>query len=147
MAPSTGTLDPDALETALLASGEELATESELAVLLGVSRDWLNSARFAAYTTARPVRFIRSPMTVRYCISDMRAALEARRPYLEAKRQAGIDREAANIAEAKAAAEARREAREAKKKAKVRPKASRRTTRRGMPARVAEVYVVRRRAG
>lgn len=151
--------------TALLASGEPLATGSELARMLGVSRKWIDSARFAAYTTAHPVRFFPTPRPVRYCVADMRRALDARRPYLEGKLAAGLARDAANVAADKAAAAARREARQeaarqrdAKKTARSKAHTSRlpppKVTPKApapvappSPPRAPEVFVRRRRAG
>jgi nucleoid-associated protein YgaU len=87
----------------LISSGEELATEAELARILGVSRNVLRQMLHGVlYTHVRFVRYANAAW--RYCVSDARAAIEPHRPAIEARRREAAEREVAE----RAAAAARR---------------------------------------
>jgi hypothetical protein len=80
-------------DAALLASGEPLALLSEIAGMLGVS---VKTLRWVVHREGGPlVRYLSSPRPVRYCIADVRAALEAARPDIEARRRRAEEIEAA----------------------------------------------------
>jgi len=72
-------------DAALLASGEALATLPELAATLGVSVGilrWVMQKKGAPLT-----RYISSSRPVQHCVADVRAAVEAARPDIEARRK------------------------------------------------------------
>jgi|HubBroStandDraft_1064217.scaffolds.fasta_scaffold63018_2 hypothetical protein len=95
--PSAGVIDPDKL----LTSGEELATERELAQILGVSRKVLcGLLRAAMSQQVRLVRYASAPW--RYCVSDARTAIEPHRAAIEERRRKADELEAANRARAAA---------------------------------------------
>ena len=105
-------------DAALLASGEPLALLSEIAGMLGVS---VKTLRWAVHREGAPlVRYLSSPRPVRYCIADVRAAVEAARPDIEARRKRAEEMEAAERARAEAARAAKAVApRPPRKKARV----------------------------
>lgn len=85
----------------LLSSGEELATEAELARLLGVSRKVLVS--LLRGVLAEQVRFVRyANQAWRYSVADARTAVEPHRPAIEARRRKADELEASNRAKAAA---------------------------------------------
>jgi hypothetical protein len=89
----------------LLASAEELATEPELARMLGVSRAVLRELLHGPlYNRVRFVRYTKAPW--RFCVSDARTAIEPHRPAIEQRRRKADEQEAAE----QAAAAARRAA-------------------------------------
>ncbi len=96
-APPAKVIDPHNL----LTSGEELATEAELARILGVSRKILCVLlRGALAEQVRLVRYAASPW--RYSVSDARTAIEPHRPAIEARRRKADELDAANRARAAA---------------------------------------------
>ena len=77
----------------LLAIGEELATIPELARLLDVSGTVLRG--LLGGPLYERVRFVRyAPGQWRYSVADARAAIEAHRPDIEARRQRAAEQEA-----------------------------------------------------
>jgi hypothetical protein len=89
----------------LLGSGDELATEPELARILGVSRNVLREMLHGPlHGLVRFARYVKAPR--RYCISDAQTAIEPHREAIEARRTEAEGREAAE----RAAAAARRAA-------------------------------------
>jgi hypothetical protein len=77
----------------LLAIGEELATIPELARLLDVSGTILRG--LLGGPLYERVRFVRyAPGQWRYSVADARAAIEAHRPDIEARRQRAAEQEA-----------------------------------------------------
>ena len=89
----------------LLGSGEELATEPELARVLRVSRAVLRELLHGPlYNRVRFVRYTKAPW--RFCVSDARTAIEPHRPAIELRRRKADEQEAAE----RAAAAARRAA-------------------------------------
>ncbi len=93
--PSDGVID----SSKLLTSGEELATERELAQILGVSRKVLcGLLRGAISQNVRLVRYASAPW--RYSVSDARTAIEPHRAAIEERRRKADELEAANRARA-----------------------------------------------
>jgi hypothetical protein len=87
----------------LLTSGEELATENELAKLLSVPRVVLHKLLHGALY--EHVRFVRAPPGAgkwRYSVADARAAIEPHRVAIEERRRKADAREAADRAAAAA---------------------------------------------
>lgn len=89
----------------LLATGEALATEGELAKILGVSRAAMRPLLQRALGAIRYLRGDSPPR--RYSVADARSVVEPVRAELEARRRFADARQAAEIA----GAEARRKAR------------------------------------
>jgi hypothetical protein len=97
----------------LLLSGEELATEGELARILGISRAALHPVFQAARAQIRHVHH--KPGPCRYSVSDARKAIGPHLPELEARTHLAAARQASEVA----AAEARRAAKAAEHEAHV----------------------------
>jgi hypothetical protein len=88
-------------DAALLASGEPLELLSEIAPVLGVS---VKTLRWVVHREGAPlVRYISAPRPVRYCIADVRVAVEAARPEIDARRRRAEEVEAAERARAEEA--------------------------------------------
>jgi hypothetical protein len=88
-------------DAALLATGEPLAGLSEIAGMLGVSAKTL---RWVVHREGAPlIRYVSSPRPVRFCIADVRAAVEAARHEIEARRRRAEEIDAAERARAEAA--------------------------------------------
>ena len=104
------TLDPHGL----LDSGEELATQAELARLLGVSRGALRSLLSGPLYDV--VRFVRGPKPGpwRYSIADARREITPRLPELEARKRQAAERQEQEMAAAKAKRDAKAAAHEAR---------------------------------
>jgi hypothetical protein len=87
-------------DAALLASGEPLGLLSEIAPMLGVS---VRALRWVIQRKGAPlVRYVSSTRPVRHCIADARAAVEAARPDIEARRRRAEEIEAAQRARGEA---------------------------------------------
>jgi hypothetical protein len=107
----------------LLGSGDALATEPELARILGVSRNVLHEMLHGPlHGLVRFVRYVKAPR--RYCIADAQTAIEPHREAIEGRRREAEGREAAE----RAAAAARRADRIADAEARVRTKPGRSPT-------------------
>jgi hypothetical protein len=92
-------------DAALLATGEPVAGLSEIAPMLGVSTKTL---RWVVHREGGPlIRYVSSPRPVRFCIADVRAAVEAARPEIEDRRRRAEAIEAAERARAEAARSAK----------------------------------------
>lgn len=90
----------------LLLSGEDLATEAELARLLGVSRALLGPLLRGAMHGA--VRFVDAkPFPRRFCVADARAAIVPHMPAIEAHKRQAAERQEAEQAAAKARRDAK----------------------------------------
>jgi hypothetical protein len=95
--PPPGVIDPNNL----LTSGEELATERDLARILGVSRKVLCGLLKGAM--AKNVRFVRyASEPWRYSVSDARTAIEPHRAAIQERRRKADELEASNRAKAAA---------------------------------------------
>jgi hypothetical protein len=87
-------------DAALLASGEPVALLGEIAGMLGVS---VKTLRWVVQRDGAPlIRYLSSPRPVRHCIADVRSAVEAARPDIEARRRRAQEIEAAERAQAEA---------------------------------------------
>jgi hypothetical protein len=104
------TLDPHGL----LDSGEELATQAELARLLGVSRAALRSLLGGPLHDS--VRFVRGPKPGpwRYSVADARREITPRLPEIEARKRQAAERQEQEMAAAKAKRDAKAAAHEAR---------------------------------
>jgi hypothetical protein len=80
----------------LLESGEELATRSELARLLGCSNRALH--QLLSGPLSKRVRFVRDPKPWRFSVADARAAFEPYRAEIESRRQRAIALDESNRA-------------------------------------------------
>ncbi|HXN31022.1 MAG TPA: hypothetical protein VN894_04135 [Polyangiaceae bacterium] len=90
----------------LLTGGEELATEAELARLLGVSRAVLGPLLRGAMHGL--VRFVDAkPAPRRFSVADARGAIAPHMPALEAQKRQAAERQEAEQAAAKARREAK----------------------------------------
>jgi hypothetical protein len=108
------TLDPHGL----LDSGEELATQAELARLLGVSRAALRSLLSGPLYDV--VRFVRGPKPGpwRYSVADARREITPRLPEIEARKRQAAERQEQEMAAAKAKRDAKAAAHEARPSAR-----------------------------
>ena len=97
----------------LLLSGEELATEGELAKILGISRAAMRPVFQATRGQIRHVHH--KPAPCRYSIADARKAIGPHLPELETRTRLAAERQAAEVA----AAQARRTAKAATHEAHV----------------------------
>jgi hypothetical protein len=130
----------------LLLSGEELATEGELAKILGVSRAAMHSTFQAVRGRIRHVHH--KPGPCRYSVADARKAIAPHLSELEARTRLAAERQTAEVA----AAKARRTGTEAKREADVasrEPPPSSRVSRSDAPRPKsgAPEVIVRRRLG
>ena len=93
-------------DAALVASGEALATLPEIGALLGVSVNVLRGV--FQRKGAAMVRYLSSSRPVQHCVADARAAVEAARPEIDARRRRAeeIDRSQRAQGEATRAAKA-----------------------------------------
>ncbi len=81
----------------LIAAGAELATEAEIAKILGISRNTLNT--LLRHELAERVRFVRASPRL-YSIEDAKAAIVPMLPALAEERARHVQREAAQVAAA-----------------------------------------------
>jgi hypothetical protein len=135
--PPEGSTGDDARDPhGLLASGEPLATASELAAILGVSgkalRELLGGLLYPRPDALGPVvRFVRgSPGPLRYSVADARTAIEPHRGAIEERRRRAAEQQAQHAAKQArlAASSAAPSTRGATRKAPATPPARTRTT-------------------
>jgi hypothetical protein len=94
---TTNATPPDRDPHGLMAAGAELATEAEIAKLLGISRNTLNT--LLRHELAERVRFVRTSPRL-YSIEDAKAAIVPMLPGLAEERAQHAQREAAQVAAA-----------------------------------------------
>ncbi len=143
--PPQAPIDPHGL----LVSGEAIATEAELARLLGVSRALLGPLLRGAMHAA--VRFVDAkPSPRRFSVADARVAIAPHMPALEAHKRQAAERQEAEQAAARARREAKAAAHALHMANKRRPPPQARSMQRAEPKskqQQPEVFVRRRPGG
>ncbi len=91
---TTNATSPDHDPHGLVAAGVELATEAEIAKILGISRNALST--LLRHDLAERVRFVRASPRL-YSMDDAKAAIVPMLPALEEERAQGAQREAAQV--------------------------------------------------
>jgi hypothetical protein len=94
---TTNATPPDRDPHGLMAAGAELATEAEIAKILGISRNALST--LLRHELAERVRFVRASPRL-YSMDDAKAAIVPMLPALEQERAQRAEREAAQVAAA-----------------------------------------------